>query len=153
VKRIALMLGTFLGAAGLSIGLASVASADPAPPPSGDDVSSFGSWGDANFGGSTGMNGYTFHGFGVSTTSSGWPVTHTVTTGVLGNYDATTNYATDEGGVEHWFDYSSPDGGLGFKGWYETGSGYSGGVTSNSNIRIGSTQIVCRDMVCKVEGS
>jgi len=150
LKKLAITLG-FMSIAAL--GSAATALADPAPSPSGDDVSSYGSWGDANFGGSTGMDGYSFHGFGVDTTSSGWPITHTVTTGVLGDYDATTNYATKEGGVEHWFDYKSPDGSVAFKGWYETGPGYAGGVASDSTIRWGSTQYVCHDYMCTVSGS
>jgi hypothetical protein len=115
---------------------------DPPPAPSGTDVSSYGSFGDTNFGGSLGTDGYSASVMGTTLTSSGWPVSHTTVTGPMGSYDTTTNYSY-EGGIEHWTKVRSND--FDWDNWYElTPSNYA----QQSKIRFGSTSYECHNNVC-----
>jgi hypothetical protein len=139
-----------LGFAAIAVFTAATASADehlePPPPPSGTDVSSWGTVGDpTDFGLSAGDDGYQL-GLGpdLNILSRGWPVSQSTVTGTWGTWDSTTDYDY-EGGIEHWSRWDTDD--FEWDNWYElTPDEYN----QESLTRIGSMSYRCIDNVCEM---
>ena len=105
-------------------------------------MSSWGTVGTDAMGASAGMGGYAAWSPMGRFETSGWPVSRTQLSGPGFTYDATTDYYGD-GRVRHRSTLDSDI--ASFDNHFSLGPD---GYKQNADVRVGSTQIVCKNHVC-----
>lgn len=111
------------------------------------DVDSYGTFGDSNLGFSAGTEGYSASLAGNTLTTWGFPHSYTTITGMGYSYAADTDYAYNGLGIEHHSSLTSDS--LSFTNEFEVTPME---LSQDADVRVGSTQITCKNFVCMVGG-
>lgn len=129
---------TIFAAGALALGSAAIAAAD---------TTSIFNAGDSNLGVSVGTTGGSASLLGNVLTVDGFPKSTTTLTGMGYAYTATTDY-NYEGGIEHTSSLTTDPASLSFTNYFKLTP--MEGLDQNADVRLGSTQLVCTDFVCKI---